>query len=79
MLIRPIHQMPDFVRKALVDHDLMDAYHARPPYQQNDYLGWIARSKQETTKRKRLNQMINELKTGKSYMKMSWKPQNQAF
>ncbi|MCK7537754.1 MAG: YdeI/OmpD-associated family protein [Marinilabiliales bacterium] len=42
----------------------MDAYQSRPPYQQNDYIGWINRAKLESTKQKRLNQMLDELKKG---------------
>ena len=33
--------MPDYVRQALNQRGLMDAYHSRPPYQQNDYLGTL--------------------------------------
>jgi len=31
--------MPDFFREALEARGLMEAYRARPPYQQNDYIG----------------------------------------
>lgn len=55
----------------------MDAYLMRPPYQQNDYLGWIARAKLEATKTKRLNQMLDELEGGRLYMNMKWKPRLQ--
>jgi uncharacterized protein YdeI (YjbR/CyaY-like superfamily) len=65
--------MPDFVRKALVERGLMDAYLNRPPYQRNDYLSWIIRAKQENTQQKRLNQMLDELAAGDSYMKMKHK------
>lgn len=51
----------------------MDAYHARPAYQQNDYIGWITRAKLEATKQKRLNQMLDELEGGKYYMNMVWR------
>ncbi len=40
--------MPDFVSKALSDRGLTEAYNNRPPYQRNDYLGWILRAKKET-------------------------------
>jgi uncharacterized protein YdeI (YjbR/CyaY-like superfamily) len=40
----------------------------RPPYQQNDYIGWITLAKLESTKQKRLNQMLDELKKGGVYM-----------
>ena len=66
--------MPDVVRAALEDHGLMNAYKARPWYQRNDYLGWIARAKREETQAKRLRQMIDELKAGDVYMKMAWRP-----
>lgn len=66
--------MPAFVRNALNAHGLMDAYRARPPYQRNDYLGWIARAKLESTRIKRLDQMIDELRNGSLYMKMAWRP-----
>ena len=71
---RPPNPMPDVVRAALEDNDVMDAYHARPWYQRNDYLGWIARAKREETQAKRLRQMIDELKSGDVYMKMAWRP-----
>lgn len=66
--------MPDFIRDALAENDLIDAYQSRPPYQQNDYIGWVQRAKLEATKQKRLNQMLDELKKGNVYMKMKWKP-----
>jgi uncharacterized protein YdeI (YjbR/CyaY-like superfamily) len=66
--------MPDWVRDALESRGLMDAYRGRPPYQQNDYLGWIAGAKRDSTQAKRLNQMLDELEGGKLYMKMAWQP-----
>lgn len=60
-LARPRNRMPAFVRDALNERGLRAAYRARPPYQQNDYLGWIARAKMEATKLKRLRQMLEEL------------------
>ena len=71
---RPRHEMPDFFREALDHRGLMDAYLARPPYQQNDYIGWIARAKLESTKQKRLAQMLDELERGDMYMRMKWHP-----
>ena len=68
------YPMPDDVREALLDRGLMDAYNARPPYQRNDYLWWIADAKQEKTREKRLNQMLRELARGDVYMKMPWRP-----
>ncbi|MBX2821208.1 MAG: YdeI/OmpD-associated family protein [Rhodothermaceae bacterium] len=73
-LKRPIHPMPEFVLEALLARGLMDAYEARPPYQENDYMGWITRAKREQTIQKRLNQMLDELEKGDKYMKMDYRP-----
>lgn len=69
----PRHAMPDFIQAALTRHKLMDVYLARPPYQRNDYIGWITRAKLPATRQKRLKQMLDELKQGDVYMKMKWK------
>jgi uncharacterized protein YdeI (YjbR/CyaY-like superfamily) len=69
---RPRYLMPDLIRDALNERGLMNAYRSRPPYQQNDYIGWITRAKLEATRKKRLNQMLKELESGKLYMNMSW-------
>lgn len=73
MVPRLRHPMPDYFRDALNARGLMNAYLARPPYQQNDYIGWIVRAKLEATKQKRLDQMLDELERGGVYMKMKWK------
>jgi uncharacterized protein YdeI (YjbR/CyaY-like superfamily) len=73
-LSRPLHPMPDFVKEALLEAGLMEAYRSRPPYQQNDYIGWINRAKRFETKQKRLVQMLNELERGDVYMKMAYRP-----
>ena len=71
-LTRTRHKMPDYIREALNERKLIDAYRERPDYQQNDYIGWIARAKRDETKQKRLAQMLDELEGGKLYMNMSW-------
>lgn len=43
-LKRELHPMPPIVHDALVESGLMEAYRSRPPYQQNDYVGWITRA-----------------------------------
>jgi Bacteriocin-protection, YdeI or OmpD-Associated len=70
---RPRYEMPDFIQDALHKRGLMEAYLARPPYQRNDYIGWITRARLNATKQKRLRQMLDELKKGDVYMKMEWK------
>ncbi len=62
--------MPEYIRRALEQHNVVCDYEARPAYQQNDYIGWIERAKKQETKEKRLRQMIEELKAGGVYMKM---------
>lgn len=76
VLKRPRHQMPNLVKRALVDRGLMAAYNARPPYQRNDYLGWITRAKQQDTIDRRLEQMLHELERGDRYMKMKYSPRD---
>ena len=55
-LTRTRHKMPDYIRNALNERKLMDAYCTRPDYQQNDYIGslCVVRAKREETKQKRL-------------------------
>lgn len=71
-LTRDINPMPDDIRAAVAERGLTGAYQARPAYQRNDYLGWIARAKRPETKEKRLRQMLEELERGGIYMKMKW-------
>ena len=70
--------MPDFVLNALKKTKLFDAYSARPPYQQNDYIGWITGAKREETRNERLARMLDELRRGDRYMKMPYKPKTSA-
>lgn len=67
------YPMPDFIADALQARKLKSAYDDRPPYQRNDYIGWITRAKGEDTRQKRLNQMLDELAGGKLYMGMAHK------
>lgn len=75
-LKRSRYPLPDFVQQALLLRGLMDAYEKRPPYQQNDYVGWIIRAKRAETQQKRLAQMLDELEGGKLYMKMDYRPRD---
>jgi len=68
---RSRYPMPEFMREALESRGVMDAYRMRPPYQQNDYIGWITRAKRVATQQKRLNQMLEELEKGDVYMNMA--------
>jgi uncharacterized protein YdeI (YjbR/CyaY-like superfamily) len=72
-LKRERYPMPDFVREALAARKLAAAYDARPPYQRNDYIGWITRAKLPATQQKRQEQMLDELEKGDAYMKMAYR------
>lgn len=76
-LKRRRYPMPEFIRLALVEKNLMEAYRSRPAYQQNDYIGWITRAKRDQTKDKRLAQMLDELARGDKYMKMDYHAKEQ--
>lgn len=72
-LKRDINLMPDEVGTALEARGLTKAYAKRPAYQRNDYLGWIAQAKLEATRKKRLDQMLDELERAGVYMNMVWR------
>jgi uncharacterized protein YdeI (YjbR/CyaY-like superfamily) len=72
-LRRNLNPMPDFIRDALNERNLMELYEARPDYQRNDYLWWISSPKREETRQKRLAQMLDELARGDVYMRMAWR------
>jgi hypothetical protein len=71
-LKRPLNRMPSWIRQAIVDAGVMEQYRHRPPYQRNDYLGWIISAKLESTRQRRLDQMLRELESGDTYMNMPW-------
>ena len=73
-LTRPRAPIPAFVTEALLQRGLMEAYHRRPAYQQNDYIGSKNRAKRDETRQKRLAQMLDELERGDAYMKMVYHP-----
>ncbi|MEN3348227.1 MAG: hypothetical protein V7632_1862 [Bradyrhizobium sp.] len=74
MLKRPRAAMPAGIRRELDAAGLMEAFKARPPYQRNGSLHWIARSVQPATRRKRIDQMLDELRAGGVYMGMAHRP-----
>jgi hypothetical protein len=66
--------MPGNVRGALSKKSLMDAFRARPDYQQNDYLKWIAAASGPTARQQRLDQMLEELTNGAVFKGEPWTP-----
>lgn len=71
-MTRAVYDIPDDVVALLKENELWNAYKSRPPYQQNDYIGWIARAKQQKTREKRITIMLSELRAGHGYMGMKW-------
>lgn len=71
MTPRPRSPMPEDVRDVLADQAVEEDYAARPAYQRNDYLRWIARARTEDTRDRRIGQMIDELRAGGVYMGMT--------
>jgi hypothetical protein len=66
--------MPGNVRGALAKRDLLDAFRARPDYQRNDYLKWIASAAGNAAKQQRLDQMLDELQDGGKFRGEPWTP-----
>ncbi len=71
---RPQQPMPPAVRDALEARGVLAGYEARPFYQRNDYLAWIARAQRPETRERRLAQMLDELEQGGVYMRMAHAP-----
>jgi uncharacterized protein YdhG (YjbR/CyaY superfamily) len=71
-VLRPRYPMPEDMTEALYREGLMEKYEARPPYQKNDYIGWITRAKRPETRQKRMEQMLEELRSGDAYMGMDY-------
>jgi Bacteriocin-protection, YdeI or OmpD-Associated len=66
--------MPGNVRGALAKRNLLDAFRARPDYQQNEYLKWIATASGPTMKQQRLDQMLDEVEKGALFKGEAWTP-----
>ncbi len=73
-LKRPVQPMPGDIAALLDASGLRAAYDARPPYQRNDWLAWIARAKQPATRQRRIDSMIADLDRGHGYMGIDWQP-----
>lgn len=64
--------MPGNVKAALAKRDLIDAFAARPDYQRNEYLKWIAMAAGPAAKDKRLQQMLDEVASGGLFKGEPW-------
>lgn len=74
MLKRRLAVMPGTLRTELEAAGLLVVFEQRPAYQRNDYLHWIARAKRPETRRRRIDQMTDELARGGLYMGMPHRP-----
>ena len=72
-LTRKIQPIQQFIKDALEKNKVSEKYLEHPHYQQNDYIGWITKVKQEKTRSKRLNQMLKKLRNSNKYMKYNAK------
>jgi uncharacterized protein YdeI (YjbR/CyaY-like superfamily) len=77
-LRRAQNEMPADIADLIAKRRLKRAYAERPPYQRNDYLGWIARARRPETRQRRIEQMLEELAGGELYMKMAWRHETSA-
>ncbi|UGY03286.1 YdeI/OmpD-associated family protein [Bradyrhizobium quebecense] len=77
-LKRPRAIMTAGIRRELDAAGLTETFKERPPYQRNDDLHWIERSVRAATKRKRIDQMLEELRAGGVYMRMAHRPSKRA-
>jgi bacteriocin resistance YdeI/OmpD-like protein len=66
--------MPGNVKAALAKRKLTDAFAARPDYQRNEYLKWIALAAGPAAKDKRLQQMLDEVENGGLFKGEPWTP-----
>ncbi len=66
--------MPGNIKTALAKRDLLDAFAARPDYQRNEYLKWIAQAAGPAAKDKRLQQMLDEVASGGLFKGEPWTP-----
>lgn len=78
MTRRARHPVPKDVDVAIDEAGVRKDYELRPPYQQNDYVGWISRAASDATRAKRIQQMLAELEVGGVYMGMKHGPSTKA-
>lgn len=74
MTRRARHLVPKDVDAAIDAAGVRKDFELRPPFQQNDYVGWITRAVTDATRTKRLRQMLDELAAGGVYMGMKHGP-----
>lgn len=74
MTRRARHPVPKDIDLAIDAAGAREDFELRPPYQQNDYVGWIVRAASDATRAKRLRQMLDELAAGGVYMGMKHGP-----
>lgn len=66
--------LPLYIKKALQQSKLLDAFEKQIYTYRKGYVHWIEQAKQEETKQRRIAQMLREVKSGKEYMGMQRAP-----
>lgn len=66
--------MPGNIKAALQKRKLLEAFDARPAYQRDEYLKWVALAAGPAAKQKRLDQMLDELEKGGLFKGEPWTP-----
>lgn len=62
--------IPEFIKRILLKHDLLEKYNSQIYTYRKGYVKCIEDAKREETKKRRIDQMIRELREGKAYMGM---------
>lgn len=65
-------ELPNDLRRILVQEGQLENYEARPRYQRTDYISWIEKAARTETREKRITQMLEELQNGDAYMGMAY-------
>jgi uncharacterized protein YdeI (YjbR/CyaY-like superfamily) len=60
-----LHELPDFIKKAILEKKIHETWESLTPIQRNEYICWVTMAKKEETKQKRLGIMVENLSDGK--------------
>ena len=63
--------IPHFIKKILEKEKLLSKFEAQIYTYRKGYVNWIGEAKQEKTKRRRIDEMVGEIREGKKYMGMA--------
>ncbi len=66
------YKLDDEYKKLIKENNLLNEFTKRPYYQQSGWIRWIESAKKPKTQDRRKKQMLEELASGETYMKMPW-------